>query len=1263
MTMNRVYKVIYSRIRHCYVVVSELAHRQRKEKSAHASILPAAAAAALIFQLGLGGSAMAAVVPSGPVPTNSNNASASGAVNIEKNSDGSLAQGSDAYTTYDSEGNLISGKDNEVVKITTDPNADYTRLDDAPGNVALGTRNSIGKFTHADDNLTPVSGNNSYNYQNVDSTWVSTKVYNPATGTYEDKQIKVHSLVPGQYMDDEHNVRAKEPQRSDYNNDADYQAAHKAYEDVAPYYNNDKTSKSYYTSGATAVGTDNIAEGSRSTAIGNNARVLSTPASFYIDKDGKLTWDQDSAYYFLDEDGHVTTTPQYAKNPDGSYYRDPDGHLVKTSFMTVSRMTDSTDAVAVGSEVQAEGRSAVAVGHNSHSEEYGVAIGDKSNTGYMGVAIGHENDAQYSSVAVGHDNHAPGYYETVAGSYNTANGNYSSAIGYDNDVTGTPNSSGSTKAQKSHAYGADNTVTGDYNLAAGNGNKITGNYDIALGNNSTASGTNASAIGQSAQATASDALALGSNASSSASNATAPGSSASASGEYATASGYNAHASGSKATALGYNAYASYDDSLAAGSSAKAYAKNAVALGNSAYASLDGAVALGSNSVASRASGTVGYDPLTGTSSALSSGIWKATDSAISIGNGTSVTRQLTGLAAGSADTDAVNVAQLKNAVSAISFDYSIFNGGSLSGGSYSTSGRNEIASYTTAGSLKLDFGDGIKATLTDGNVVHVGLDADYIHSDPLLKGEKGDKGDQGQIGMTGAPGIRGEKGDKGDKGDTGAQGPAGPEGPQGIPGLPGFTGPRGQDGFSPVANVSTDATTGETTITITDKSGTTTTTIPSGAGKAATQEITEKVENINNQVTNMGNTISNLKTDVRADRQYEGDDSANGKVNVQFGKALRLTGGANLDSLSGEGNIGVVQKVGDDGLSGLSVQLSRNLKGMNSTTYTTMQDGQPNTTVINGKGLTVSGQDGQSAHDIIIQQGNISMGGQAIHHVAAGTADDDAVNVSQLKSLSSSVASVNNRVNRVGAGAAALASLHPLDFDPDEKWNFAAGYGNYRGANATAIGAFYRPNEDVLLSAGGSFGGGENMVNAGISFRIGQGSHVTNSRVAMAKEILALKDCLKKQEQQIQELQALVGKKTPESQEPCSLLFPDVPKNHWAYAYVKDLAEKGLLEGFPDGEFKGNRTFTRYEFAAIFSRALANGAIADSSMQRMSEEFAPEIKELSLDRFRVDRVSGDENSRDKIERVRVNSEDEVIQKHGKDISIYRDHYGSRIEK
>ena len=412
-----------------------------------------------------------------------------------------------------------------------------------------------------------------------------------------------------------------------------------------------------------------------------------------------------------------------------------------------------------------------------------------------------------------------------------------------------------------------------------------------------------------------------------------------------------------------------------------------------------------------------------------------------------------------------------------------------------------------------------------------------------------------------------------------------------------------------------------------------------------------------------VNNHITNLENDVHADRQYEGDDISNGKVNVKFGSALRLTGGADLSSLTGEGNIGVVQKTGADGMTGLSVQLARDLKGMNSTTYTTTENGRSSTTVINGQGLTVSSGDNNKSYNITIQQDNVSMGGQSIHHVAAGTADDDAVNVSQLRSLSSSVDSVNNRVNRVGAGAAALASLHPLDFDPDEKWNFAAGYGNYRGANATAIGAFYRPNEDVLLSAGGSFGGGENMVNAGISFRIGQGSHVTNSRVAMAKEILALKDCLKKQEQQIQELQALVGKKSPETQETRSLLFPDVPKNHWAYAYVKDLSEKGLLEGFPDGEFKGNRTFTRYEFAAIFSRALANGAIADSVMQRMSEEFAPEIKELSLDRFRVDRVSGDENSRDKIERIRVNSEDEIIQKHGKNVSIYRDHYGSQIEK
>lgn len=190
-------------------------------------------------------------------------------------------------------------------------------------------------------------------------------------------------------------------------------------------------------------------------------------------------------------------------------------------------------------------------------------------------------------------------------------------------------------------------------------------------------------------------------------------------------------------------------------------------------------------------------------------------------------------------------------------------------------------------------------------------------------------------------------------------------------------------------------------------------------------------------------------------------------------------------------------------------------------------------------------------------------------------------------------------------------------------------------------------------------------MVNAGISFKFGQGNHVTNSRVAMAKELLALKDYVQKQDEKIEKLEALVGQQgTAAAPKRRSILFPDVPENHWAYAYVKKLADRGLLEGYPDGEFKGDRTITRYEFAAIFSRALENGASVDGDMERMSEEFEPEIRELSLNRFRVDRVEGKDNDRHKIERVRVNDRDELVkQKNGEQKKRYRDLYGSVIEK
>lgn len=252
---------------------------------------------------------------------------------------------------------------------------------------------------------------------------------------------------------------------------------------------------------------------------------------------------------------------------------------------------------------------------------------------------------------------------------------------------------------------------------------------------------------------------------------------------------------------------------------------------------------------------------------------------------------------------------------------------------------------------------------------------------------------------------------------------------------------------------------------------------------------------------------------------------------------------------------------------------------------------------------------------------------------VAAGDISEkstDAVNGSQLFATNQQVAQnaqsiskLDNRINKVGAGAAALAALHPLDFDPDDKWDFAAGYGNYNGENAAAIGAYYRPNEDTMFSVGGSFGNGENMVNAGVSLKLGQGNHVSTSKVAMAKEIKDLRKEMEGLKSAL--LDANAGKKLDTSK---LQLFPDVPKNHWAYEYVSTLKGNGALTGYPDGEFKGDRPMTRYEFATMLYKAMLEGATLSD---KILKEFAPE-----LERFTVDTVHQDKDGKPTVERVRT---------------------------
>lgn len=245
-----------------------------------------------------------------------------------------------------------------------------------------------------------------------------------------------------------------------------------------------------------------------------------------------------------------------------------------------------------------------------------------------------------------------------------------------------------------------------------------------------------------------------------------------------------------------------------------------------------------------------------------------------------------------------------------------------------------------------------------------------------------------------------------------------------------------------------------------------------------------------------------------------------------------------------------------------------------------------------------------------------------------------------QVISNTNRINKLGSRVNKVGAGAAALAALHPMDFDPDDKLTFSAGYGNYAGENAAAIGAYYRPDEKVMFSVAGTVGNGENMVNAGVSFALDRTNHVSNSRTALAREVIDLRGQLAEMGAKMARMEKTFGM----LDETKTKLFPDVPANHWAYEYIAKLAGNGYIEGYPDGNFGGDRLMTRYEFAAMLYRAIENGAALE---EKIIKEFEPE-----LGRIRVDRISGEDGDRDKIERVRVN-----------DTKGERDHYGNKLAK
>ena len=375
-----------------------------------------------------------------------------------------------------------------------------------------------------------------------------------------------------------------------------------------------------------------------------------------------------------------------------------------------------------------------------------------------------------------------------------------------------------------------------------------------------------------------------------------------------------------------------------------------------------------------------------------------------------------------------------------------------------------------------------------------------------------------------------------------------------------------------------------------------------------------DAILDVNDKVDNLGETISSTvgKTTISNDNNVTVDttvttDEETGMKTTDYKIGLnndKITLGDETNNVTIEGTKGNISATGT--ISAGNASMSSNGFAIGDKTYITSE--------------------------------GINANGQKITNVAAGTEATDAVNVGQLAEVANNsytainnvgnqVNRLSNRIDKVGAGAAALAALHPLDFDPDDKLSFAAGYGNYAGENAVAVGAFYQPNEDTMFSVGGTFGNDENMVNAGVSFKLGQKSNVSRSRVSMAKELVALRD----EVAQLKALMAHAGILPSNGQLDTSDMFPDVPENHWAYEYIHELAKLGIVDGYPDGNFEGDRMMTRYEMAAIVYRAMQKGVNVD---KRMLTEFEPELKLI-----RVDVVARDDNGNPTIERVRVNDE------------------------
>lgn len=1178
--MNKVYKLVWSKVRHCYVVVSELAKSHGKDKSMRSSIRRGAF---LMFLGMLPMEMVSAAIPMAnqPIVNGVGAGPNSVAITLGDNTTGVFEVTANGHSFAVGSGAVASGA----------------------LAVAMGDGTKAGDYSFATGVRTEASG---FVSTAMGQETKATGFYSTALG-YRSQATNESAFAAGSYSKATGQWAVALGQGAEANNEASVAVG---FHTLAGYHGfaGGSYSKSLGMGSVALGGGETEHDAFFSLAVGRGAvaklqnSVALGGGSIASREKGKIGYDSTAT-------DHSGDTTGIWKSTEAAIAVGDSGNKITRQITGVAAGSEDTDAVnvaqlkALRSDLQTDvaNKKTHYYSVNSSAQDADSNYNNDGAKGENALAAGSYATAQKESVAIGYKAQAQDARSVVIGiaakTMDTTDGGNIS-IGY-----------GSQAGQK--------VDSGSSGLAA------------AVGMNAKATGWGSSAYGTEAKAQNSWSTAVGDWAQANTTKGrggTAIGTTAKADDDYATAVGLGAEATAVNSTALGMQAKATQKDSVALG---------AGSVDRAATKETKGTIALSDGTIRDYGN-FAGSNPI----------------GVVSVG-AKDKERQIINVAAGkiSADsTDAVNGSQLYSLAGEVGK-----NAEAIAKNTQDISNiKNNITNLTTeAGKhTTVKAGTNENLTVTEGTNTEGGKEYTVDLSDKLTIGKAGADGKDGHMGINGKDGVSGVGIDgkdgisvKGDKGEVGINGNDGISikgkdgkdavsinGKDGV-GHIGLTGPAGTNGKDGTNAVDISVKNGYDGADGTKGS--------SGVdGKDGMTRIVYEDKTGEHQVATLD------------DGMKYGGDTGN-VIKKKLNNQVNVIGGiSDTGKLTTTDNVGVVS----DGVDNLKVRLAKNLNLGNDGSVTTGD------TTINNNGVTIN--NGPS-----ITKDGIDAGGKTITNIGNGTNATDAVNKGQLDEavqntnrevghVANALNKLDSRVNKVGANAAALAALHPQDFDPDDKWDFAAGYGNYKDAHAIAVGAFYRPNEDTMLSVGGSFGGGENMVNAGITFKLGQKNSVGRSKVAMAKEIIDLKtevQLLKNQNQTI--LKALHATGAPGAST-TGVVFSDVPQGHWAYTYVKFLADRGYLKGYPDGEFKGNHAMSRYEYAAIIYRALQNGAPLDGNMVQSMKEFKPEIEAArEADRFRVDRISGKDNDRHKVERVRVNSADNKAEKD------FRDVYGSHIVK